>query len=137
MFLEIIAGALLGWAFIRLAQKLGGDMRIYALGLVVAAAIYVGFAVAGGAPQPWTTIEVAGAVPFVVLAWLGLRYHPWWLAAGWAAHASWDTALHLVAGTPPFVPAWYPTVCLGFDFVVAIVIAMRARVSLPLATDAR
>jgi hypothetical protein len=40
------------------------------------------------------------------------------LALGWAFHAAWDAALHKLTAAP-FVPDWYPLVCLSFDLVLA------------------
>jgi hypothetical protein len=126
MLLELLAGALLALGFVVIARQFGrrGEMFVYAVGLVTAAVIYVGFAVVGGADPRWLGVEVAGLLPYAGFAWLSTR-SPWWLAAGWLAHAGWDTGLHLVAGTPAFVPGWYPAVCMGFDGLVAATIAWR------------
>src|SRR6188472_4088669 len=127
MLMELGAGIVLAVPVVVLARRSAprDEARIYAAGLVIAALIYVGFAVAGGAEPRWTLIELAGLVPFAALAWLGLRSSLGWLAVGWAAHAAWDTVLHLLAGTPGFVPAWYPVVCIGFDLFMAGVIGLR------------
>jgi len=126
MILELMAGVLLAIGFVLLARRFGrrNEMFMYALGLVIAAIIYVGFALVGAADSRWLAIEVAGLLPYAGFAWLGIR-SPWWLAVGWLAHGAWDTGLHLVAGTPAFVPGWYPVVCMGFDFLVAGVIARQ------------
>ena len=136
MIIEFVAGALLAAAFVVSARKRRAERRLYALGLISAAVIYVGFALAGGADPRWTAIELTGILPFAGLAWLGLRRSAWWLAAGWGAHAAWDVGLHLVAGTPMFVPAWYPVVCIGFDFFVAGALALHAGTRNPLAAEA-
>src|SRR5260221_433619 len=114
-FFELVIGALFALACVALARRFGarGERRLYARWLVVAAVIYVIFAVAGGAAPFWTAVELAGLLPFAGIGWLGLRYSPRWLAIGWAGHAVWDFGLHLMAGTPPFVPGWYPVMCLG------------------------
>ena len=138
MITEIVAGALLGAVFVILArqQRPRSEAVLYAIGLVIAAIIYAGFAVAGAAEPRWMAIEFAGILPFAAFAWLGLRYSTWWLAAGWLAHPLWDTGLHLVSGTPAFVPSWYPIVCIGFDLLVAGAIAMRLLVARAVATEA-
>jgi hypothetical protein len=130
MIAELVAGAVSALLFVVLARRYGprAEGRLYAVGLVFAAVIYVGFAVFGGAERRWVVVEFAGLLPFTGLAWLGLRSSAWWLAVGWLAHAAWDTGLHLALGTPAFVPAWYPAVCLGFDLLVAGAIGLRARV---------
>src|SRR5690349_20146518 len=92
MLVELVAGAVLAVPVVVLARRYASrdEARVYAAGLVIAAVIYVGFAVAGRAEQDWTMIELAGLVPFAAFAWLGLRRSLGWLAAGWAAHAVWD-----------------------------------------------
>jgi len=133
MLAELVAGIVLAVPVLVLARRFGAreEVRVYAASLVIAAVIYVGFALVGGAGQRWTLIELAGLVPFTAFAWLGLRSSLGWLAAGWVAHAAWDTGLHLVAGTPEFVPGWYPVVCIGFDLLMAGFIGSRVRIPAP------
>jgi hypothetical protein len=118
MLQPILAGAVLGALFAAAARRLGGDgeLRILALGLAVAALIYVGLALPSPAGR-WLVVETAGVVIFGGIAWLGLR-RPGWLALGWTAHVVWDVALHLER-TQPVVGAWYPLACIGFDLIVA------------------
>ncbi len=118
----LAAGLVLGAAFIALARRLD-ERRVFAIGLVVAAAIYVGFALAGGAPWRWIGVEAIGVAVYGLLAWLGLRRARGWLALGWAAHVVWDVALHLTGAGRHFAPPWYATVCIGFDLLVAAWIA--------------
>jgi hypothetical protein len=118
MLEPILAGALLGALFATAARRLGGDgeLRVFALGLAVAALIYVGLALPGAAGR-WLVVETAGVAIFGGIAWLGLR-RPGWLALGWTAHVVWDVALHLERAQP-VVGAWYPLACIGFDLIVA------------------
>ncbi|MBD2693988.1 DUF6010 family protein [Anabaena catenula] len=95
------------------------ESQILAIGLVVAALIYIGFAIGGGANQLWIVIEVAGVGVYGLLAVLGLRYSNWWLMLGWMAHPLWDIGLHLVNQGAVFTPAWYVVVCVSFDLLVA------------------
>lgn len=129
MILELLAGTVLALGFVAIAKRFGrrNEMFVYAVGLVTAAIIYIGFALVGAADAHWLAVEVAGLLLYAGFAWLSTR-SPWWLAVGWLAHAGWDTGLHLVAGTPAFVPRWYPAVCLGFDFLVAAMIARQLRI---------
>lgn len=124
MIVEIVVGVLLGGAFVVYAhrQRGRGEARTYAAGLVVAALVYVGFALVRGAGLRWTALEVAGLLPFLGFSWLGLRRNPLWLAVGWVAHVGWDVGIHLPSGAPVFVPRWYPLVCIGFDLIVAVAI---------------
>ncbi len=95
MFLWLSLGAILGALFIRFARSRSpnGQLRFFAVGLVVAAVIYVGFALADGVE--WIALEAAGVVLFVLLAYAGLRHSPLLLALGWTVHVGWDAGLHL------------------------------------------
>jgi len=101
---------------------------VYAIGLVIAALIYPAFAVINGGVRHVGT-EVIGVAVFSTIALLGLRLSPLLLAFGWTAHVAWDVLLHWGDGTSAYVPSWYPTVCVGFDLLLAgyIVAALRSR----------
>ena len=127
--LEVLLGGVAAFLFIGstrgVARKLGSrrfEPVVYALGLVVAALIYLGFSLFTPG-SPWLWIEIGGVVIFGALAAAG-RIHALWLAAGWAVHVSWDVWLHR---GEPFVPSWYPLVCVGFDLAMALYIAGSAR----------
>jgi hypothetical protein len=129
-----LLGLLVGFLYIDYARKRGRrrEHRIYAVGLVMAALVYVGFAVAA-LDGAWLLVEVAGLVAYTSFAVLGLRHSPWWLALGWAAHPAWDVFLHLsgpvsgIVPAPGIVPAWYAVACISFDTLVAGYIATRIR----------
>jgi len=117
--LWLLLGLFLGVAFLAFARTRGGaERRVLALGLLVAAVIYVGFALIGAGPA-WLLVEMLGVAAYGVLAWLGLRRSPLWLAAGWALHPAWDVGLHLVGAGAAFAPEWYATACISFDLLVA------------------
>ena len=126
--LPILIGIFSCVIMILVARQLGPkrEMRIYAVGLVVAALIYVGFAIAGDATLSWLVLESGGLVLFTLIALYGLRVSAWALVQGWAAHAVWDVLLHQVMEVG-FVPKWYPGFCLGFDLLLAAYIALRLR----------
>lgn len=85
--LWLLLGLLLGAVFIAVARTKGGsERRFLAVGLVIASLVYVGFAATDGAHVPWVVWETFGTGFYGALAWLGLRYSPWWLVSGWAAH---------------------------------------------------
>lgn len=123
--LTIAVGALLGACLVLLARLAGRENRILAIGLAVAALVYLGFAVVHGAGGREIGIEVAGVVVFSLVALAGVRLSPWWLALGWAAHVLWDVALH-PPGADVWVPHWYGPLCIGFDLLVAFYVAVRA-----------
>jgi hypothetical protein len=118
MLLPVLAGAVLGAFFALLARMLvpAGELRLLALGLLVAALIYVGLALPS-ADWRWLGLEATGVIVFGGLAWLGRRAAGW-LALGWMTHVGWDVGLHLDR-PQPVVGAWYPLSCIGFDLIVA------------------
>ena len=126
--LSLIAGAMLAFPLVYVARRRSPEraLRIYAIGLVVAALIYVGFAMVGGASTRWVAFEIAGLIGFGVVAWIGVRRRAALLAAGWGAHVLWDVLLHL--GDAPgagYTPAAYPWLCLSFDVIVAGAVLMQ------------
>ena len=121
----IVAGILLAIGFILLVRRSGNftrEKRIYAIGLVVAAIIYVGFGLFSDSVG-WKITELIGVPIYALFAWLGLKKSGWFLAAGWALHVFWDAGLHGIS--TPFVPPWYIATCLGFDLLVAGYIGFR------------
>jgi len=123
--LQLLAGASSCAAFVLLARRLAprNECRLYALGLVVAALVYVGFAARGVSPG-WLILELSGAAAFTLFAFAGLKGPHWILAGGWATHSAWDVLLHKLSETT-FVPGWYPVACAAFDILLAGYIAER------------
>ena len=87
--------------------------KVYGVALIVAALIYVGFAVG----DMFFLQELGGAFIFAAMAVAGMRGYPWALALGWALHVTWDVGFH--GAYSPIAPSWYPLACVGFDLVVA------------------
>ena len=116
-----LLGAVLALALVGLAlmYRPGGEMRVYAVGLAMAALVYVVFGAAGGASARWLSLELLGVLLYGAAAWGGLRGRRWLLAAGWAAHIAWDVLLHLSGGGSEYTPHWYPWLCVSFDLVMA------------------
>jgi hypothetical protein len=95
---------------------------VYALGLVVIAPIYVGFAVADGRPKV-IAAETTVALAFVVVAAAAITGSPWLLVLGLAGHGVkdlWQHRTHFVAGT-----RWWPPFCMVVDWVVAAIIVVE------------
>jgi hypothetical protein len=95
---------------------------VYAVGLAVIAAIYVGFAVADGRWQV-IAVETVVAMGFIVLGTAGLTGPAWLLAAGFLAHGikdAWQHRTRFVSGT-----RWWPPFCAAIDVVVALAIAVE------------
>jgi hypothetical protein len=95
------------------------ESQTLAVGLVIAALIYVGFAVVGNASVTWVVVEAFGVGIYSIIAILGLRYSNWWLMLGWLVHPIWDVWIHFFAQGADFTPAWYALGCMSFDLLVA------------------
>jgi hypothetical protein len=92
---------------------------VYALGLTLIAAVYIGFAVADGRPRV-IAVEAAVAAGFVIVAAAGVTGPAWLLVAGLAGHGFkdlWQHRRHYVANT-----RWWPPFCLVVDWVVAAIL---------------
>ena len=100
-----------------------------ALGLVLIAAIYIGFAVADGRRHV-LAVETAVAAVFVVVAAAAVTGSLWLIVAGLAGHGLKDVWQHrtgFVAGT-----RWWPPFCASVDFVAAALIAVAITAGVPL-----
>jgi hypothetical protein len=113
------------WGCLQAASPLAffwlDDATVYALGLVLIAAIYIGFAVADGRPRI-IAVETAVAAAFVVVAMAAVTGSAWLLVAGLAGHGLkdlWQHRTEFVANT-----RWWPPFCATVDFVAATVIAI-------------
>jgi hypothetical protein len=94
---------------------------VYALGLVLIAAVYIGLAVADGRGTV-ITVEIGVASVFIVLAAAAVTGSAWLLVAGLAGHGLKDVWQHrtdFVANT-----RWWPPFCATVDFVAAAFIAV-------------
>ena len=95
---------------------------VYALGLALIAAIYVGFAVSDGRVKV-IAVESGVAFAFVLVAAAAVTGTPWLLVVGFVGHGLkdlWQHRTHFVANT-----RWWPPFCMSVDFVVAAVIALE------------
>jgi len=99
-----------------------GASTVYALGLALIAAVYIGFAVADGRPHV-LAVETAVAAVFVVVAAAAITVSPWLIVAGLAGHGVKDAVQHrtgFVANT-----RWWPPFCAAVDGVVALVLVVE------------
>lgn len=95
-------------------------------GLVIAAIIYIGFALYHE-DSAWLLLEVLGVAFYGLFFWLAMRHSMLWLAMGWGLHPVWDAALHWLGPGAHIVPPWYAIACLSFDITVAIYVVAKAR----------
>ena len=119
--LALFAGVVLALPYLLYARRTRDRRRVFGVGLLVAATIYIGFAVSKGNLNA-LLVELIGVALFGILAFLGIRYSAYFLALGWVAHVAWDLLLHPV-NVSSYAPWWYPVACIGFDLVVAGAIA--------------
>ena len=92
---------------------------VYALGLAVIAAVYIGFAVADGRPKIIAAESIV-TFAFVIVAAAAVTGSPWLLVAGMVGHGLkdlWQHRSHFVANT-----RWWPPFCMVVDWVVAAII---------------
>jgi hypothetical protein len=113
------------WGGLQAASPLGfwwlDPATVYALGLALIAAIYIGFAVADGR---WKVIavETTVAAGFVVVAAVGVSGSAWFLVAGLVAHGikdAWQYRTEFVTNT-----RWWPPFCAAVDCVAALGLAI-------------
>jgi hypothetical protein len=118
-FIEIIIGVIFAIGFIfyaKRAKSYRGEKISYAIGLGIAAVIYVVFGFFSSSTD-WILTEFIGLLIYLPFAILGVRFSGWFLGFGWLLHIVWDLVLH---NQPlSFVPDFYPSVCLGFDVLIA------------------
>ncbi len=94
---------------------------VYALGLVLIAAVYLGFAVADGRRHVLVVESIVAAI-FVVVATVAVTVSPWLIVAGLAGHGvkdAWQHRTDFVTGT-----RWWPPFCAAVDWVAAAVLAV-------------
>ena len=115
--LGLVAGVMLAAPYVTYASHRPRSSRIFGVGLVGAAMIYVVLAVAYGTLRN-SLVETAGLGMFLGVAALGVRFSRYVLALGWVAHVAWDLVLHPVNASS-YAPWWYPVMCIGFDLLVA------------------
>ena len=93
---------------------------VHAMGLVLIAAVYVGFAVADGRRHV-LVVESFVAAAFVLLAAVATTGSAWLLVAGFLGHGVKDLWQHrtgFVRGT-----RWWPPFCVAVDWVAGLLLA--------------
>jgi hypothetical protein len=108
------AAAPLGFWWIRPAT-------VYALGLVLIAAVYIGFAVADGRRNV-IAAEVSVATVFVFVGAVAVTGSVWVAVAGLVGHGAKDLWQHRTG----FVnnTRWWPPFCATVDWVAAAIVAI-------------
>jgi hypothetical protein len=113
------------WGCLQAASPLAfswlDDATVYALGLTLIAAVYIGFGVADGRSRI-VVVETGVATVFVVIAAAAVTGSAWLIVAGLAGHGLkdlWQQHSRFVADT-----RWWPPFCATVDFVAATIIAV-------------
>jgi hypothetical protein len=94
---------------------------VYALGITLIAAVYIGFAVADGRPRV-IAVETVVASLFVLVAAVGVTASGWVLVVALLGHGlkdAWQHRTGFVANT-----RWWPPFCAAVDVVAAALIAV-------------
>jgi hypothetical protein len=97
-------------------------LTVYAMGLVLIASVYIGFAVADGRPAV-VAVETSVVAGFVVVAAAAVTGSPWLLVLGLAGHGLkdlWQYRRQFVANT-----RWWPPFCLVVDWTAGAIIAVE------------
>ena len=126
----VICGAVVG--VIQALSPLGfwwlEPKTVYALGLALIAASYIGFSVADGRGHV-IAIESSVAGFFVVVAAMGVSGSAWLLVLGLAGHGLkdlWQHRTHFVRNT-----RWWPPFCATVDWVVAGILTAAILMGVP------
>ena len=126
----VICGAVVG--VIQAASPLGfwwlEPKTVYALGLALIAAVYIGFSVADGRGRV-IAIEISVAGFFVVVAAMSVSGSAWLLALGLAGHGLkdlWQHRTHFVRNT-----RWWPPFCATVDWVAAGILTAAILMGVP------
>ena len=121
-----IIGLVLGSLLILMGRRLSSkkEKDFLALSLLIAALVYIGFALISGSNY-WLGIEGIGVLVYGTFAFLGYRYAAIWVGLGWLIHPLWDAVLHLYGAGHVIAPDWYTVACISFDVVVGVYILLN------------
>jgi hypothetical protein len=113
------------WGCLQAASPLAffwlAPASVYALGLALIAAVYIGFGVADGRPKV-VVVETCVAAVFVVVAAAAVTGPAWLVVAGLAGHGLkdlWQLRTGFVVNT-----RWWPPFCAAVDVVAAALLAL-------------
>ena len=122
---HLVSGAVYGTTLTLIAIAAPRFTRaILAASLVVAAVLYVWFALDAHTNAAWVAVELAGLGIYGYAAMRGVRGSAWWLVAGLALHPVWDVAIHYAGPGRAVAPEWYTTWCLTYDLTAAALAAI-------------
>ena len=99
-------------------------LDVYAVAFVAIGAVYVGSALAEKRGRS-ILLETAIAIACIALAPIGLWVSPLALIAGYILHGIWDFFHHPVHVGAQITQRWYPPLCVGFDWAIALIITLQ------------
>lgn len=127
--LGVGVGLLLGALTVWLARRIKGERWVYTLSLIGLPLFYIFFALRSGDENTafieffYGMLYLASGLVFAISR---LKFSTYIVAALWLLHAVYDVVHgHLVMNLG--VPGWYPSLCLGFDMVIAVYLFWLAR----------
>lgn len=125
-FFPLLAGILLAMLASGLLSFVlaGPRLEILAVALAAIGSVYVGSAIAQKERRN-ILLETAIALLCVVLALLGLWFSPIWLIVGYILHGVWDLFHHAQSAGAQISQRWYPPLCAGFDWAIALFIGAQ------------
>jgi hypothetical protein len=112
-----LAVSLLAWA-----AGFDRDRSFYPTVLCVVASYYVLFAAMGGSARV-LVVELVPFAVFALVAFLGFKASPWWVAAALALHGAFDSVHGFVVQNPG-MPTWWPPFCAGYDVAAGALLAV-------------
>ena len=117
----VLVAPLLGYAS---RKGLRDNQRIFGIGLMVAAGLYVVFAAIHG-NLFWLILEMLGVAAFFMFYWLAANFSINWLSLGWFLHPAWDGIIHVAGPGAQIAPFWYAVACVSFDWAIACYLGIR------------
>jgi dipeptide/tripeptide permease len=104
--LWLFTGLLAAIAYIHFANYRPTKTKsIFAIGLIIAACVYIVFALYATHIATWLAIEIFGICIYGAMGFAGCRGSLWWLVAGWGLHPVWDLLLHYFGPGAPIAPS--------------------------------
>lgn len=118
----VALAGLAGWLLRWVPPQLRLD--VYAVALSAIGAVYVGSALSEKRGRS-IFLEAIVAIACLALALMGLWISPLALTGGYVLHGVWDFFHHPVPVGTQIPQRWYPPLCVGFDWAIAIAIFIQ------------
>ncbi|MFE4108507.1 DUF6010 family protein [Almyronema epifaneia] len=122
LVLGVALAGLAGWLLRWLPPQ--PRLDVYAVALAAIGAVYVGSALSEKRGRS-IFLEAIVAIACIALALMGLWISPLALIGGYVLHGVWDFFHHPVPVGAQIPQRWYPPLCVGFDWAIAIAIFIQ------------